>query len=266
MAQTRTEIASLLDKHAITPAHRLGQHFLADANITRRIAELAELVPGEVAVEIGAGTGTLTKTLADCGVDVIAYEVDERLEELLRSVLPESVDLRMEDASRVDLQSVVDGRDAVLVANLPYNVGSPMLLDAIRFAPSIHRFVVMVQLEVAQRLTASPGLRQYGLPSVIAALHTTSDLALKIPRQVFLPAPNVDSAVVVLKRTPASPDAERAAELAAAAFNQRRKMLRRSLTGLMSDPVRMLNQAGIDPTARPETLSSDDFLRLAAAT
>ena len=266
MAQTRTEIASLLHEHGITPAHRLGQHFLADANITRRIAELAELAPGRLAIEIGAGTGTLTKTMASAGADVIAYEVDDRLEELLRSVLPEGVDLRMEDASRVDLESVVDGRDAVLAANLPYNVGTPILLDAIRFAPSIRRFVVMVQLEVAQRLTASPGSKEYGLPSVIASLHTTSELALKIPRQVFLPVPNVDSAVVVMERFAASPEAGRAADLASIAFNQRRKMLRRSLAGSVTDPVSALRTAGIDPTARPETLTSEDFLRLAEAT
>ena len=263
MAQNRGEISALLDEHGITPAHRLGQHFLADSNITRRIADLTGLDEEQLAVEVGAGTGTLTQTLAATGADVIAFEVDHRLGELLRAVLPESVDLRIEDASRVDMEAVTRGRESVFVANLPYNVGTPILLDSLRSALSIRRFVVMVQLEVAERLTARPGSKSYGLPSVVAAMHAQSDIAFKVPRQVFLPVPNVDSAVVVLDRVPAPPEAERAVELAAAAFNQRRKMLRRSLAGALPDPADALAAAGIDPTARPETLSSEHFLRLA---
>jgi 16S rRNA (adenine1518-N6/adenine1519-N6)-dimethyltransferase len=149
------------------------------------------------------------------------------------------------------------------VSNLPYNVGTPLLLDALRRATQISRFVVMIQREVAERLVAGPGSRLYGLPSVIAGIHGRADLSFRVAPQVFYPAPKVESAVVVIRRLPAPDEADRAIEIASAAFNQRRKMLRRSLAGIFDDPASALHSAGIDPTARAEQLSPGDYLRLA---
>jgi 16S rRNA (adenine1518-N6/adenine1519-N6)-dimethyltransferase len=263
-AQTRSEIAGLLDRHGIAPSRRLGQHFLADPNITRKIVELSGVGPGDRVVEVGAGTGTLTRALAATGARVVAYEVDSGLLPVLEEVtagLP--VELRHIDATEADLGAELDGGPWVMVANLPYNVGTPLLLGALRSAPQIQRMVVMVQREVAERLVAGPGSKEYGLPSVVVGIHGRAKPAFRVPAQVFYPAPNVESAVVVIERVPAPPESERAVEIAAAAFNQRRKMLRGSLATALADPVASLQAAGIDPTRRAEDLSSSDYLALA---
>lgn len=264
-AQTRSEIAALLAAHGISPNRRLGQHFLADANITRKIVALAGVGPGEQVVEIGAGTGTLTRALAAAGAHVVAYEIDPGLFPLLTETTAGlDVELRFLDAIDADLSLDLGPGEWVMVANLPYNVGTPVLLTALRHAPAIRRFVVMVQREVAARLVAAPGGKEYGLPSVVAGLHATARLALRVSPQVFYPPPNVESAVVVLDRVPAPEGAERAIELAAAGFGQRRKMLRRSLAGVLDDPQDALRAAGIEPTRRAEELAPADYLRLAS--
>jgi 16S rRNA (adenine1518-N6/adenine1519-N6)-dimethyltransferase len=263
-AQTRSEIAGLLARHGLAPSKRLGQHFLADANITRRIVELSGVGPGAQVVEVGAGTGTLTRALASTGARVIAYEVDPGLVPVLEEVtagLP--VEIRSMDVMEVDLSAELEAGRWVMVANLPYNVGTPLLMDALRRVPQVERFVVMVQREVAERLVARPGTKEYGLPSVIVGIHATSGLAFRVPAQVFYPAPRVESAVAVLDRVPAPSEAEHAIGIAAAAFNQRRKMLRGSLAAILDDPVGTLEAAGIDPTMRAEDLSPSDFLALA---
>ena len=264
-AQTRSEIIALLERHGISPAHRLGQHFLADGNVTRKIVASAEVAAGSKVVEIGAGTGTLTRALAAAGGHVVAYEVDIGLRPVLEEVTEGlDVTLRFADVMTVDLETELDGGGWLMVANLPYNVGTPVLLDALRNAPSIDRFVVMVQREVAQRLTAKAGDEDYGAPSVIAALHAHARVVFSVPRQVFYPQPNVESAVVVMDRVPAPRDAERAVELARAGFGQRRKMLRRSLAAVVEDPTGILEKAGIKPTSRAEDLTHEDFLRIAS--
>jgi 16S rRNA (adenine1518-N6/adenine1519-N6)-dimethyltransferase len=264
-AQIRSEIVDLLRRHDVRPAQRLGQHFLADANITRRIVDEAGVGPGDKVVEIGAGTGTLTRALVASGAYVVAYEVDERLRPILEETVGRAAEVRFEDVTRIDLGSALADGPWVMVANLPYNVGTPLVIEVLRSVPGIVRLVVMVQREVADRFVAHPGDAAYGLPSVVAALHSKARLVMRVPPQVFYPAPKVDSAVVVMDRAPADPSAERAVELARAAFSQRRKMLRSSLASVMDDPVTALTAAGIDPTARAETLSGDDYLRLAAS-
>lgn len=262
--QSRSEIAGLLASHGLAPSRRLGQHFLADANITRKIVELAGVGPGEQVVEVGAGTGTLTRALAATGAHVVAYEVDAGLLPLLEEVTRGlDVELRFLDATSADLAADLAAGTWVMVANLPFNVGTPLLLDALRRVPQIERFVVMVQHEVAQRLVAEPGSRQYGLPSVVAGIHARAKLSLRVPPHVFYPAPKVESAVVILERVPAAEGSERAIEIATAGFGQRRKMLRGSLAGVLDDPVSALEQAGLDPTLRAEDLSPADYLRLA---
>jgi 16S rRNA (adenine1518-N6/adenine1519-N6)-dimethyltransferase len=264
MPQGRGEIKSRLEVHGIRPAKRLGQNFLADPNLVDRIVRTANIGSGDRVVEVGAGTGTLTRALADTGATVISYEVDHRLEPLLREVLAGSeVDLRMGDVGEVDLAMELGTSSWVMIANLPYNVGTPLLLDALRGVPSIERFVVMVQREVADRLTAQPGSRAYGLPSIVVALHAEAHLAFRVPPEVFYPVPDVESAVVEFTRRPAPAAAERAIELATVAFQQRRKMLRRSLGSALLDPEAALAAAAIPATARPEDTAAAAFVRLA---
>ncbi len=263
-AQTRTEIATLLERHGLAPIHRLGQHFLADANITRKIVDLSGVGAGDKVVEIGAGTGTLTAALADAGALVVAYEIDQGLRPVLEEVVSgRDVDLRFEDVSGVRFAEALEGDGWTMVANLPYNVGTPVVLEAIRTAPNITRFVVMVQKEVAARFAASPGAPEYGLPSVVAGIYCVASVAFTVPPQVFYPPPRVESAVAVMDRKQTPDDAERAVLLARAGFGQRRKMLRRSLSEVLEDPVGTLERAGIDPTSRAEDLSAEDYLRLA---
>lgn len=263
--QTRSEIKELLEEHGLAPVHRLGQHFLADANITRKIVDVSGVGPGGKVLEIGGGTGTLTRALAGSGAHVVTFEVDRGLEPVLRTVTEGlDVDLRFEDASKADLNSVLSGDGWTMVANLPYNVGTPLVMDALRSLPQIERFVVMVQKEVAERFAAKVGSDSYGLPSVVAAMYSNPRLAFTVPAQVFYPPPRVESAVVVLDRREAPEGANRAIELARAAFGQRRKMLRRSLASVLEDASAVLESAGIEPTARAEDLGSDDYLRIAA--
>ena len=265
-AQSRSEIAGLLREHGVAPSRRLGQHFLADPNITRKIVGLAGVGPGEQVVEVGAGTGSLTRALASAGAHVVAYEIDAGLLSVLEDVTAGlDVELRFLDVTTADLAADLGGGRWTMVANLPYNVGTPLLLDALRRVEQIERFVVMVQMEVAERLVAEPGGGQYGIPSVVAGIHSRGRLAFRVRPHVFYPPPKVESAVVVLDRVPAPDGSERAIEIAGIAFNQRRKMLRRSLADLFDDPVSVLERAGLDPTARAEDLSPADYLSLARA-
>ncbi len=254
----------MLHVHGHRPDRDLGQNFLADPNIVRRIVTTAD-VEGRRVVEIGAGTGALTSVLATVADQVVAYEVDERLLPILEGSLggAANVEVRHADASRIELCDDLGPGPWTMVANLPYHVGTGIVLDALRHSPCIERFVVMVQAEVAERLLAGPGSRTYGLPSIVVGLHAKGRRAFGVPRQVFEPAPRVDSAVVVLDRIPAPDRSERAIEIAAAGFGKRRKMLRGSLTGTVEDPSGVLTRAGIAPTSRAEQLSPMDYVALA---
>lgn len=264
-AQTRSEVKALLERHGITPRKALGQHFLADPNIISKIVAVAEVGADDRVVEIGPGTGTLTTALASTGAHVLAVEVDASLERLLLEVTAgfPDVEVRIDDAMELDLAGELTGGPWVMVANLPYNVGTPLVLDALRRVPEISRFVVMVQLEVARRFVAGAGSKEYGLPSVVCQIHADTKLVFTVPPQVFVPPPRVGSAVVAMVRRPAPPGAERAIALASAAFGQRRKMLRSSLAGVMPDVERLAAEAGIDPRRRAEELTGEDYLRLA---
>jgi 16S rRNA (adenine1518-N6/adenine1519-N6)-dimethyltransferase len=264
-AQTRSQVRELLERHGLSPRKALGQHFLADPNITAKIVATSGVGPGDRVVEIGPGTGTLTVALAETGARVVAYEIDESLRGLLTEVTAAhpNVELRFGDAMKVDFADELDGPDWTLVANLPYNVGTPLLLDVLRRVPEVRRMVVMVQLEVGRRLAASPGGKEYGLPSVVAQIHSQVRVAFTVPPQVFVPPPQVGSAVVVLDRVGSQPDSEAAVALAAAGFGQRRKMLRRSLAGVVADPDAALTAAGFAPESRAEELRPSDYLTLA---
>ena len=243
----------------------LGQHFLAEPNTVRRIVEIAGVSAEDCVLEIGAGAGTLTRALADRGARVIAYEVDEGLRPVLAEVVGDTAEIRFEDASNIDFGVALPPGEWALVANLPYNVGTPILLRMLREVPRVTRFVVMLQREAIERLAAEPGSKTYGIPSVVVALHGRIEVALRVPPHLFVPRPKVESAVAVIDRIEANPAADRAVEIASGAFGQRRKMVRASLRGVLDDPPGALMRAGIDPTARAEELSPADYLRLATA-
>ena len=268
MTHTRRQLAELLEAHDLGPSRALGQNFVVDPNTVRRIARLAGVGPGDHVVEIGAGLGSLTLALAETGASVVAVEIDRHLRPILEEVV-EGLDVRVVagDAMALAWDEVLAGAERwILVANLPYNVATPLVLDLLRDVPAIERMLVMVQLEAGERLAASPGTPAYGIPSVKVALRATARVVGKVGPDVFLPRPRVDSGLVEVVRLPEpATDADLAAveALVEKAFNQRRKMLRRSLAGVVDDAA--FAAAGIAPTDRPEQLDVAAWGRLATA-
>jgi 16S rRNA (adenine1518-N6/adenine1519-N6)-dimethyltransferase len=264
--QAKREIWRLLEDHGHQPRKAYGQNYLADPNIVDRIVAVAGIDQESSVIEIGAGTGALTVGLARAAHEVVAYEIDHSVEPILDETLAaySNVDLRFADVSRLNLDRVLTGDNWIMVSNLPYNVGTGIVLDGLKDALRVRRFVVMVQREVADRLLAQPGSKTYGIPSVICGLHAVGRLAFSVSPDAFIPAPKVESAVVILDRVPAPPLSDRAVEIATAAFGQRRKMLRKSLVGTITH-MDCFDAAGIDPTRRPEELEPMDFVALANA-
>ena len=240
---------------------------MADANTVRRIARLAQVGPGDHVVEIGAGLGSLTLALLETGASVTALEVDRHLLPVLRSVVePAGASVVEADAMHHDWAGLLGDRRWSLVANLPYNIATPLVLDRLADAPQIERMLVMVQLEVAERLAAGPGTKAYGIPSVKLGWWATARVVGKVSPSVFVPPPRVESALVeVVRRAPAGSEAERTAvfSLLEAGFGQRRKMLRRSLADRV--PAEAFEAAGVRPEARAEELVLADWQRLATA-
>ncbi|MBO9577281.1 MAG: 16S rRNA (adenine(1518)-N(6)/adenine(1519)-N(6))-dimethyltransferase RsmA [Microbacteriaceae bacterium] len=263
------ELAQHLD---LSPTKKLGQNFVIDGNTVRKIVAAADVAAGERVVEIGPGLGSLTLGLIEAGASVTAVEIDRRL----AALLPETIaamgasegSLTVVTADAMDVAEL-PGDPVALVANLPYNVSVPVLLHFLEHFPRIGRGLVMVQAEVGERLAAGPGSKVYGSPSVKAAWYADVRLAGRVGRQVFWPAPNVDSILVRLDRREAPGDeTERMAtfELVDAAFGQRRKMLRQSLSPVLGAAASdILERAGVDPTARGETLGVAEFLAVARA-
>jgi 16S rRNA (adenine1518-N6/adenine1519-N6)-dimethyltransferase len=260
------QVRDLLESHGLRPSRALGQNFVADPNTVRRIARLAGVGPGDHVVEIGPGLGSLTLALAETGAAVTAVEVDRHLVPILREVVePAGVTVVQGDAMRLDWPGVLAGADTwSLVANLPYNIATPLVLDLLADVPAITRMLVMVQHEVGERLAAGPGSRAYGIPSVKAAYDATAGVVGRVPPTVFVPQPRVDSALVSIVRRPSPPvEADRAVlfRLVEAGFGQRRKMLRRSLAGVV--PPEAFEAAGVEPTARAEQLGLEEWAALA---
>jgi 16S rRNA (adenine1518-N6/adenine1519-N6)-dimethyltransferase len=256
-----TDVRRLLAEHGLKPSRALGQNFVADPNTVRRIARLAAVGPGDRVVEIGAGLGSLTLALAETGALVTAVEVDRYLVPVLRSVVPSAVNVVEADAMSLDWPAVLPEPPYMLVANLPYNVATPLVLDLLDGVPAIERMLVMVQREVGERLAARPGDAQYGLPSVKVAWWADARVAGRVPPSVFVPQPRVESALVsIVRRTGVGPMPPGMWELARAGFGQRRKMLRSAL-GLADE---VFDCARVRPQARAEELSADDWARMAA--
>ncbi|MEA2973374.1 MAG: rRNA (adenine1518-N6/adenine1519-N6)-dimethyltransferase [Actinomycetota bacterium] len=269
MTLSRPEIRRLLDENGLRPSRARGQNFVADPNTVRRIARLAGVGPRDRVIEIGAGLGSLTLALAETGATVTAVEVDRGLVPVLRSLVePAGVTVVEADAMRLDWDALLGEGPWVLVANLPYNVATPLVADLLDRVPAITRMLVMVQREVAERLAAAPGDEAYGAVSVKVAYWATASVAGVVPASVFVPVPNVESALVRIERRDApavGPDVEPEAlfALVGTAFGQRRKMLRRSLSGLVT--AEAFAAADVNPEARPEELDVAAWGRLAAA-
>jgi 16S rRNA (adenine1518-N6/adenine1519-N6)-dimethyltransferase len=260
-------ISALLAEAGREPSRALGQNFVADPNTVRRIARLAGVGAGDRVVEIGAGLGSLTLALLETGAVVTAVEVDRHLVPLLRRVTePAGATVVEADAMTLDWDELLGAASWTLVANLPYNIATPLVLDLLAGVPQIERLLVMVQLEVGERLAGHPGDRSYGIPSVKVAWWADARVVGKVPPSVFVPQPRVDSALVeVRRREPAGDEAQRAAvfRLVDAGFGQRRKMLRRSLVDHVGADA--FAAAGVRPEARAEELEVADWLRLATA-
>lgn len=270
MTHTRTELVALLEEHGLKPSRALGQNFVVDANTVRRIARLAQVAPGDLVLEIGAGLGSLTLALVETGAEVHAMEIDKYLLAPLRSVVsPLGVEVHHANALDADYSAILSGRPAVVVANLPYNVATPLVLHLLEDEPLITRMLVMVQKEVGERFAAHAGDEAYGAASLRVQYFADAHVVGKVGPNVFVPKPNVDSALVsIVRRTspridPALVSEEALFEVIRTSFAQRRKMLRRSLAGWASEGV--FERADIAATRRPEELTLEEFARLAAA-
>ena len=266
MTLTRKEVLGLLEQHDLRPSRALGQNFVVDPNTVRRIARLSGVGPGDRVLEIGAGLGSLTVALAETGAEVVAVERDRRLlPALLPLVEPLGVRVVQGDALSLDWPAVLGPGDGwIMVANLPYNVAVPLVMDLLQKVEGISRMLVMVQREVAARLAARAGEEAYGAVSVKVAYRARASVVGRVPSTVFIPKPRVESALVAIERLdePAvSADEDLLFTLVKAGFAHRRKMLRRALAGLASEEV--LVAAGVNPEARAEELDIESWGRLA---
>jgi len=256
-----------LDAAGITAAKRFGQHFLLDLNICRKIVKLAEIFPDVPVLEVGPGPGGLTRALLEAGAQVTAVEQDARflplLEDLGRAA---GGQLRVIHGDALDVEETTEvGVGAAIVANLPYNVGSPLLVKWLTGPAHPSRLTLMFQAEVARRITASPGDHDYGRLAVLSQSVAETRIVMSLPARAFTPPPKVDSAVVRLVPRPQRPtDAilDALQRVTAAAFGQRRKMLRSSVKTLGG--AELCAQAGIDPDMRAETVDIAGFLAMAA--
>ena len=267
------DIRELAARHSVRPTKQRGQNFVTDPNTVRMILNHAHLRADDCVVEVGPGLGSLTVALLQTCAKVLAVELDSTLAEALPETvaqrLPGAVGrLHVVHADALEVRELPQPPTA-MVSNLPYNVAVPVLLSFLERFPSIERVLVMVQAEVADRLAAGPGSRTYGVPSVKAQWYADVRKVATIGRNVFWPAPNVDSALVFLQRRPQpAADRARAFSLVDAGFAQRRKTLRSALAAALGGPdaaAHTLTRAGIDPGARAEVLSVDDWARLAQA-
>jgi 16S rRNA (adenine1518-N6/adenine1519-N6)-dimethyltransferase len=270
-----SDIRALAAQLDLTPTKTLGQNFMHDANTVRRIVRIAGVGAADMVLEVGPGLGSLTLGLLDTGASVVAVEIDGRL----AGLLPATVAQRQPTAAgrlsviASDAMAVTHLPDAptALVANLPYNVAVPILLHLLERFPTIRTGLVLVQAEVADRLTAPPGNRTYGVPTVKTAWYAEARRAGNVPRGVFWPVPNVDSGLVAFtRRDPPDATVDRTAVFAVidAAFAQRRKTLRAALAGWAGSAAaaeEILRTADIQPGARGEQLTVHQFARIAAA-
>lgn len=270
-------LSETIATHGLSAKKSLGQNFLLDLNLTRKIARSAGPLDGRTIIEIGPGPGGLTRALLTEGASrVITIERDERVRPVLEEIgeaFPGRLDAHFGDAMDVHeptlLADLEVSAPVAIVANLPYNISTALLAKWLTFdpwPPFFDSLTLMFQREVAQRIVASPGSKTYGRLSILSQWRTDAKILFDIPPRAFTPPPKVTSTVVrfdLRKKPLAEADSEVLQRVVAAAFSQRRKMLRQSLKSLGVNAVDLLEQAGIDPTVRAETLSVEEFCRLA---
>lgn len=261
----------ILHRFKLRADKKLGQNFLIDESVVRRIVEAAELTPEDTVLEVGPGIGTLTQGLAESGASVVAVELDKRLLPVLDVTLEgyDNVRIVNGDILQVDIMEQVQKPDFKCCANLPYYITTPIIFAILEKRLPMERLVVMVQKEVAERMAAKPGSKDYGALSVAIQYFTEPEIAFIVPPSSFIPAPSVDSAVIVCKRRSTPPvevcDENLFFRVVKAAFSLRRKMLSNSLKnmGIKGEQVsKWLELAGVDGKRRAETLSLEDFAAL----
>jgi 16S rRNA (adenine1518-N6/adenine1519-N6)-dimethyltransferase len=261
-----TSVRKMLAQYDIHPRKRLGQCFLEDMNIIRRIVALAEPAGNETVVEIGAGLGFMTEELAKKAGRVIAIEVDPRLVSVLqeRFIGQDRVEVLQTDVLKYDFSSPCSGERIKVVGNIPYHISSPILFRLLDFRTSISSMILMFQKELADRIAAPPGTKNYGIPSVVVARYTRATCELTVPPTCFYPVPDVVSSVlrIVVRQESDLPDEALFAKIVRAAFAQRRKTLWNNLRqiGFPDEMVdKVFARSGIDRTRRAETLSVEEF-------
>ncbi len=267
-------LSETIHTHGLRTKKSLGQHFLLDQNVTNKIVRYAGSLNGRTVIEVGPGPGGLTRSLLATGAHVIAIEKDERclpILQQLKEAAPERLSIVNADALTLDYQELLNhhhpkqGKFSV-VSNLPYNVGTELLICWLKQAHLFESMVLMFQKEVAQRITAFPGDHAYGRLSVLSNILCETSSCFDLPAAAFTPPPKVDSSVILLspRKTPLNNvDLSSLERITQAAFSQRRKMLRQSLKQLFQSPENVLQQCNIAPTSRPEVLSLNDFCALA---
>ena len=274
---------AVLERHGFTFKKSFGQNFLTDTNILQKIVDTAEIDDQVNVIEIGPGIGALTEFLAERAAQVMAFEIDHRLVPILADTLRDfdNVTVVNEDILKVDLaQHIQNFKNPDLpikvVANLPYYITTPILMHLIESGIPFSEFVVMMQKEVADRISAKPNTKAYGSLSIAVQYYMTAKVAFIVPRTVFVPAPNVDSAILKMVRRP-EPAVEVEDEsfffkISKASFTHRRKTLWNNLTGYFGKTeeikdklTKALNQAGLSPSVRGEALSLEEFASLADA-
>ncbi len=269
MVVGKSDLKDMMEKHDLRPSKSLGQNFVVDPNTILKIIRAANIEKGEQILEIGPGLGSLTSQLSATS-KVVAIELDRYLVPALEEVLNhfgkrENVEIVQEDAMKIDWQEFFAQRQGVwkMVANLPYNIATPLLVTLLENAPEIQAIYVMVQLEVGERFAASPKSKAYGIPSVKAQYWAETKVLGKVSPNVFLPVPKVDSAILQIIRKSSPPEVNYAnfSRLIQTAFQHRRKMIRKSLNTLV--PLANFSIAEVSPQARPEELSVTDWVKLA---
>ncbi|MGG4039741.1 16S rRNA (adenine(1518)-N(6)/adenine(1519)-N(6))-dimethyltransferase RsmA [Heyndrickxia ginsengihumi] len=273
----------ILNKYGFSFKKSLGQNFLIDPNILRNITEYANLTKESGVIEIGPGIGALTEHLARSSGKVVAFEIDQRLMPILKDTLSpyDNVKIVNEDILKADVKKIINEEFShigklMVVANLPYYVTTPIILKLITEALPIQGIVVMLQKEVAERISAKPGTKHYGSLSIAIQYYMTAEVVMIVPKTVFMPQPNVDSAVIRLMKRPKPKvdvvDEKFFFEVTRASFAQRRKTLINNLTSQLlegkakkAEIIEVLHSLNIDPTRRGETLSLEEFASLCNA-
>jgi len=270
VTHSRTDISRLLSDHGLAPRRAFGQNFVVDPNTVRRIARLAQIGPGDHVLEIGAGLGSLTIALAETGAQIHAIEIDNGIVEVLRGVVAgiENIHVIHGDALMLDWRPLIElSPHWHVIANLPYNVATPLVADLLDRVPEVQHMLVMVQREVAERFVAAPRTPAYGAVSVKIGYWAEAHIVGDVPATVFYPKPKVASALVDIRRRPtpavSGVVASELFTLVRTGFSQRRKMLRRALSGLVTPDI--FTAADVSPESRAEELDLAAWGRLCVA-